>query len=88
MRTLKPYPEYRDSGLSWLGQTPTHWEIVRAKRLFHKMSRPSSLGDEVVTCFRDGVVTLRKNRRTTANPIRKPTLLALKAVWSISCGIL
>ena len=31
---LKPYVEYKDSGLPWLGQVPAHWEIVRSKRLF------------------------------------------------------
>lgn len=24
---LKPYPEYKDSGLPWLGQVPAHWEV-------------------------------------------------------------
>ncbi|MBE9194345.1 restriction endonuclease subunit S [Synechocystis sp. LEGE 06083] len=24
---LKPYPEYKDSGVSWLGQIPAHWDI-------------------------------------------------------------
>ena len=23
---LKPYPEYKESGLPWLGQVPGHWE--------------------------------------------------------------
>lgn len=62
---LKPYPEYKDSGLPWLGEVPAHWGIERAKRLFIKMNRPSQPGDDVVTCFRDGTVTLRKNRRTS-----------------------
>ena len=31
---LKPYADYRDSGLPWLGQVPAHWQIVRSKRLF------------------------------------------------------
>lgn len=35
------------------------------KNLYQKMQRPTSDTDEVVTCFRDGTVTLRKNRRTT-----------------------
>jgi len=26
---LKPYPAYKDSGLEWLGQVPTHWEVRR-----------------------------------------------------------
>ena len=24
---LKPYPEYKESGLPWLGQVPGHWEV-------------------------------------------------------------
>ncbi len=61
--TLQPYPEYKDSGLPWLGTVPRHWGSGRAKTLFTKMSRPVRPEDEVVTCFRDGRVTLRKNRR-------------------------
>lgn len=60
---LKPYVEYRDSGISWLGDIPSHWSVERAKWLFFKMNRPSNKDDEVITCFRDGTVTLRKNRR-------------------------
>ena len=60
---IKPYPAYKDAGVEWLGEVPAHWAIGRAKWLFQKMERPVREGDEVVTCFRDGVVTLRKNRR-------------------------
>lgn len=49
--------------IPWLGDVPTHWPIMRAKWLFHKTERPVRAKDEVVTCFRDGVVTIRKNRR-------------------------
>jgi type I restriction enzyme, S subunit len=31
---LRPYPEYKDSGLLWLGQVPGHWEVCRNGRLF------------------------------------------------------
>lgn len=62
---LKPYPKMKDSGVKWLGEVPEHWEVRRGKWLFSKMERPVRDNDEVVTCFRDGVVTLRKNRRTT-----------------------
>ena len=62
-RALKPYPDYKDSGVPWLGEVPKHWKTERAKWLFRKMEQPVRENDEVVTCFRDGVVTLRKNRR-------------------------
>lgn len=29
-----PYPEYRESGLPWLGPIPSHWEVQRNGRLF------------------------------------------------------
>ena len=25
---LKPYPAMKDSGVSWLGPVPEHWEVV------------------------------------------------------------
>lgn len=60
---LKQYPAYKDSAVPWLGQVPEHWKMERARWLFRKMDRPVNETDEVVTCFRDGVVTLRSKRR-------------------------
>ena len=31
---LRPYPEYKDSGLPWLGRVPAHWDVRRNSRLF------------------------------------------------------
>ena len=61
---LLPYPAYKPSGLEWLADMPAHWRTERGKWLLKKMKRPVRDSDEVVTCFRDGVVTLRKKRRT------------------------
>ncbi len=33
-RRFKPYPEYKDSGIEWLGEIPAHWEVKRLKRIF------------------------------------------------------
>ena len=33
VRTGKPYPAYKDSGVRWLGQVPAHWDVVPLKRL-------------------------------------------------------
>lgn len=52
-----------DSGHFWLGKLPADWPVVRGKDLFRKVSLSVRDADEVVTCFRDGVTTLRKNRR-------------------------
>ena len=30
-RRFRPYPEYRDSGVEWLGEIPAHWNLERLK---------------------------------------------------------
>ncbi|NLC62051.1 MAG: restriction endonuclease subunit S [Gammaproteobacteria bacterium] len=58
------YGSYKESGIEWIGSVPAAWSVERGKWLFVKKDRPTRLEDEVVTCFRDGQVTLRRNRRT------------------------
>ena len=36
---LKPYADYMDSGLAWLGQVPAHWRTVRNGSLFGQRSQ-------------------------------------------------
>ncbi|MBX7224281.1 MAG: restriction endonuclease subunit S [Blastocatellia bacterium] len=31
--SLLRYPEYKDSGVEWLGEVPKHWEVLRLKRV-------------------------------------------------------
>ena len=33
MHALKPYPSYRESGVSWLRQVPDHWEVRRIRSI-------------------------------------------------------
>ena len=40
---LKPYASYKESGLSWLGRVPEHWEVARSKRLFAQRKDSPSL---------------------------------------------
>lgn len=65
MKLLKTTDEPKTVRLEWVRCVPGHWKLVRAKTLFKRMQRPVRPEDDVVTCFRDGVVTLRKNRRTS-----------------------
>ena len=61
---FKQYPSYKPSGVEWLGDVPEHWQIVRTKDIFNHRKEEALEDDEIVTAFRDGQVTLRKNRRT------------------------
>lgn len=58
------YDSYKASGVDWLGNIPSGWSTEKGKWLFTKMDRPIKQDDGIVTCFRDGEVTLRSNRRT------------------------
>ena len=31
MSKYQPYPQYKDSGVEWLGEVPEHWEVKRLK---------------------------------------------------------
>ena len=53
----------KDSGTQWIGQIPSHWECIRGKYILQYVSKPIREDDGVITCFRDGEVTLRSNRR-------------------------
>ena len=60
---LNPNAEMKDSGVQWIGNMPSHWEVIRGKYILRYMQKPVREDDGVITCFRDGEVTLRSNRR-------------------------
>ena len=60
---LDPDVEMRDSGVQWIGMMPTHWDCQRGKYILRYVQKPVRDDDGVITCFRDGEVTLRSNRR-------------------------
>ncbi len=64
MSRYRAYSEYKDSGLQWLGDMPSHWALRKSKYIFNRVQREVRSVDGVVTAFRDGQVTLRSNRRT------------------------
>src|SRR5690554_6755367 len=54
MGKYQAYPEYKDSGVEWLGDIPEHWEVTRHKyvAVFKKGKNPEFLLDD----FEDGAV--------------------------------
>ena len=55
--------EMKESGMQWVGKMPAHWDCIRGKYILKYMQKPIRENDGVITCFRDGEVTLRSNRR-------------------------
>lgn len=60
---LEPDVEMKDSGIQWIGSMPAHWNCIRGKYVLKYIQKPVREDDGVITCFRDGEVTLRSNRR-------------------------
>ncbi len=60
---LNPDAEMKDSGIQWIGEIPKHWDCIKGKYLLKYVQKPVRDDDGVITCFRDGEVTLRSNRR-------------------------
>jgi len=40
-KKYEPYPEYKDSGVDWLGEVPGHWDVKRLKYM-------TSINDETL----------------------------------------
>lgn len=43
---LKPYAEYKESGLPWLGRVPAHWDVRRTKLILREVDSRSTTGKE------------------------------------------
>lgn len=62
-RGLNPNAPMKQSRIPWAETIPAHWDIQKGKYTFRLLQRPVKEDDGVITCFRDGEVTLRSNRR-------------------------
>lgn len=60
---VNPDAEMKDSEIQWIGMMPAHWNCIRGKYVLKYVQKPVREDDGVITCFRDGEVTLRSNRR-------------------------
>lgn len=55
--------DYQETGIEWFPVIPVTWDLVKGKYVLELQKRPIKPDDGVITCFRDGEVTLRSNRR-------------------------
>ena len=57
---LKPYPEYKESGLPWLGQVPGHWETrasqIRLRDMRDQEADVPDLDPHAASSTRNGVL--------------------------------
>jgi type I restriction enzyme S subunit len=77
---LKPYPEYKESGLPWLGQVPRHWTVRRAKSIFQRIDERSKYGrEELLTVSSARGVVPRKTANVTM--FKAESYLGYKLCW-------
>lgn len=72
----KPYPEYNDSGVEWLGELPSHWEAKRLGSFFEERREKVSDKDyEPLSVTMKGIVPQLENAaKTEAGDNRKLVL--------------
>jgi type I restriction enzyme S subunit len=77
---LKPYPEYKESGLPWLGQVPRHWTVKRAKAIFQRIDERSKTGkEELLTVSSARGIVPRKSASVTM--FKAESYLGYKLCW-------
>ena len=87
---LRPYPDYKDSALHWLGQIPKHWTEKRAKYFFREVDERSTTGEEQLmsVSHKTGVtprksnVTMFKAESNVGHKICRPGDLAINTLWA------
>ncbi len=64
--SLPRYPEYKGSGVEWLGEIPSHWSTKPLWTLFRRSKRVGHEAEQLLSVYRDhGVVP--KNSRSDNN---------------------
>jgi len=93
---LRPYPEYKDSGLPWLGRVPAHWAVRRAKLLLKPIDVRSTTGEEellTVSAERGVVprssmkVTMFKAESYVGHKLCWPNDLVINSLWAWGRGL-
>lgn len=67
MMKYQTYTEYQDSGVDWLGNIPSHWEIVPVGRLFTRLKRTGFPDQELLSVYRDYGVIPKSSRDDNNN---------------------
>lgn len=88
---LKPYPEYKDSGMPWLGKIPAHWVERRAKYYFKESDERSQTGnEEMLSVSHITGVTPRSQKNVTmfqaesniGHKLCQPGDLVINTMWA------
>lgn len=73
---MKAYPEYKESGVEWLGDVPSHWELCRlGTHFFERSEKVNDTDYPPLSVTKAGIVPQLDNvAKTDANDNRKKVL--------------
>ena len=57
--TLKPYSDYKPSGIDWLGEVPTHWEVQKLRHILSDVAERNRPDLPLLSVVREQGVILR-----------------------------
>ena len=79
---LKPYPEYKESDVPWLGQIPLHWAVRRMKYVLREKDARSTEGKEQLLRVSQytGVTQRLRAENSKAPDTRAESLVGYKKV--------
>jgi type I restriction enzyme S subunit len=93
---LRPYTDYKESGLPWLGRVPGHWTIKRGKSYLFAVDERSRTGkEELLTVSSARGVVPRKSTQVTmfkaasyaGHKLCWPGDLVINSLWAWAGGL-
>lgn len=61
------YPEYKDSGVEWIGNIPSSWKVMPLKALFRRVKRTKHPEETLLSVYRDWGVIEKTSRDDNFN---------------------
>ena len=84
---FRHYPEYKESGVEWIGEIPEHWKVVRSKHLFGNRNQKGYEHEPLLSVTQaQGVLPRNELDYRVWNPERNIELykLVMPSDWVIS----
>lgn len=66
-KKYETYPEYKDSGVEWLGKIPKGWKLNNLQHLFTKVKRMGFENEQLLSVYRDLGVIIKSSRDDNHN---------------------
>ena len=70
---MKTYEKYKDSGVEWIGQIPSHWDTIRLANVFRPVSIKNHPNEQNLSVYRDYGVIPRDSRDDNHNVVSDDT---------------